>query len=69
MLTNLLTPTHVAILMIVLLLIFGPKRLPQTGRALGSGLREFKDAIRGRDLQPAELPNCDATTPTLGETS
>ena len=44
---NLLTPTHVAIILIVLLLIFGPKRLPQTGRALGRGIREFKDAITG----------------------
>ena len=40
MTTGLLTPTHVAILLIVALLILGPKRLPQTGRALGQGLRE-----------------------------
>ena len=45
MATTLLTPAHIAIVLIVLLLIFGPKRLPQTGRALGAGIREFKDAI------------------------
>ena len=49
MTTGLLTPTHVAILLVVALLILGPKRLPQTGRALGQGLREFKHGISGRD--------------------
>jgi len=46
---GLLTPTHVAILVIVALLILGPKRLPEAGRALGTGICEFKDAIIGRD--------------------
>lgn len=35
------------VLLIVVLLIFGPKRLPELGRGLGSGLREFKDSITG----------------------
>jgi sec-independent protein translocase protein TatA len=43
--TSLLTPTHIAILLIVLLLLFGPRRAPEAGRALGQGIREFKDAI------------------------
>jgi sec-independent protein translocase protein TatA len=43
--TNLLTPTHIAILVMVLLLLFGAKRLPETSRALGTSMREFKDAI------------------------
>jgi sec-independent protein translocase protein TatA len=55
-LTNLLTPTHIAILLAVLLLIVGPKRLPQTGRALGSGIREFKDAIRGNEHPTGDTP-------------
>ncbi len=45
--TGLLTPTHIAIVLVVLVLIFGPKRLPQTGRALGRGMREFKDGLTG----------------------
>jgi len=45
--TGLLTPAHVGLILIVLLLIFGPRRLPETGRALGGGIREFKDAITG----------------------
>ena len=47
--TGLLTPTYAAILLIVALLILGPTRLPAAGRALGTGIREFKDAITGRD--------------------
>ena len=45
--TGLLTPEHVGVILIVLLLVFGPKRLPEAGRALGRGIREFKDAITG----------------------
>ena len=47
MASNLLTPAHIAIVLIALVLIVGPKRLPQTGRALGSAIREFKHAIIG----------------------
>ncbi len=36
------------ILLVILLLIFGPKRLPGLGRQLGSGMREFKDSITGK---------------------
>jgi sec-independent protein translocase protein TatA len=53
MISTLLTPSHVAILLVALLLIFGPKRLPETGRALGKGMREFKDGLMGRDGRPA----------------
>ncbi len=49
MTTALLTPTHIAILLIVALLILGPKRLPQAGRAVGTSIREFKDAITGHE--------------------
>ncbi|MEA2178135.1 MAG: sec-independent protein translocase protein TatA [Solirubrobacteraceae bacterium] len=43
------------IVLFVVLLILGPKRLPGLGRSLGGGLREFKDSIRGRDKEPEEL--------------
>jgi sec-independent protein translocase protein TatA len=46
-------PLHIAFLLVILLLIFGAKRLPEMGRSLGSGLRGFKDAISGET--PAEL--------------
>ena len=41
-------PWELLILLAVVLLIFGPKRLPQLGRSLGSGARQFRDSIRGR---------------------
>jgi sec-independent protein translocase protein TatA len=42
------------IILIVVLLIFGPKRLPQLGRQLGGGMREFKDSIAGKDKDDDE---------------
>ena len=47
------------IILIVLLVIFGPKRLPEMGRSLGRGMREFKESITGKDDdedQPREIP-------------
>ena len=40
-------PIHLAFLLVILLLIFGAKRLPEIGRSLGSGLRGFKESING----------------------
>jgi sec-independent protein translocase protein TatA len=40
-------PWELAILLVVVLLIFGPKRLPEMGKSLGKGMREFKDSITG----------------------
>lgn len=60
-------PTHIAFLFVLLLLVFGAKRLPELGRSLGSGLRGFKDAISG-DLEPARLePTTMANTPEVNE--
>jgi len=57
------------ILLLVLLLVFGPKRLPEMGRQLGKGMREFKDSVSGKydddeDVveEAAELP--PATEPS-----
>jgi sec-independent protein translocase protein TatA len=47
-------PLHIAFLVVILLLVFGAKRLPEIGRSLGSGMREFKDSISGEaNKQPA----------------
>ena len=40
-------PLEIVILLVIVLLIFGPKRLPDLGRSLGRGMREFKDSISG----------------------
>ena len=51
-------PTHIAILVVVLLLVFGAKRIPEIARSLGSGMREFKDSVSGG---PSSTP--EALTP------
>ena len=45
-------PLHIVFLVVILLLVFGAKRLPEIGRSLGSGMREFKDSISGESRQP-----------------
>jgi sec-independent protein translocase protein TatA len=42
-------PLELGIILLIILVIFGPKRLPGLGRQLGSGMREFKESITGRD--------------------
>jgi sec-independent protein translocase protein TatA len=45
-------PLEIIILLVIVLVIFGPKRLPELGRGLGKGMREFKDSVTGKD-EPA----------------
>jgi sec-independent protein translocase protein TatA len=49
-------PTELIIVLIIALVILGPKRLPSAGRSLGQGLREFRDGIAGRGDARAEIP-------------
>jgi sec-independent protein translocase protein TatA len=53
-------PTHIAFIVVILLLVFGARRLPEIGRSLGTGMREFKDSISGdrshTDQQPTLTP-------------
>ena len=44
---GLLSPGHLVIVLVIALLVLGPKRLPEFGRSLGSGIRGFKEAITG----------------------
>ncbi len=58
--------TGLIVILIVALLVFGPKRLPEIGRSLGKGMREFKDSISGGSHDDkAELPprSSDESTP------
>lgn len=57
-------PIHIAFLLIVLLLVFGAKRLPEMGRSLGSGMRGFKESLGGQPPQDAPLP---APLPDAGD--
>ena len=44
---ELLTPTHLILVLFVALLVFGPRKLPELGKGLGEGLKGFKDGIKG----------------------
>ena len=44
---ELLTPTHLLLVLVVALLLFGPRKLPELGKGLGEGIRGFKDGIKG----------------------
>jgi sec-independent protein translocase protein TatA len=47
-------PLHIAFLVVILLLVFGAKRLPEIGRSLGSGMREFKQSVTGESSPPEQ---------------
>ena len=63
MFTGLESPAHLMILLIIFLLLFGPKRLPELGRSLGSGIRAFKHSLTEetadsfRSVDAAALPS------------
>jgi sec-independent protein translocase protein TatA len=58
-------PLEIVGLLLLALLLFGAKRLPEIGRSLGSGMREFKDSVSGRTNDRTELPigTQDTTAP------
>ena len=61
------SPTHLVALLLIALLLFGARRLPEIGRSLGSGMREFKDSVTDSN-KPEELPVPVETTPTAPDT-
>ena len=50
MIGNILSPTHLLLVLVVALIVLGPKRLPEVGRGLGSAIRDFKGSVSGADL-------------------
>lgn len=67
-------PLEIAIVLVIVLLIFGPKRLPGLGKQLGTGMREFKDSISGKSSdadedRPAEAPRAVAAAPAAEDPS
>jgi sec-independent protein translocase protein TatA len=47
-------PLEIIVVLVIVLIIFGPKRLPDLGRSLGRGMREFKDSVTGKDKEEEE---------------
>lgn len=52
MVGDILQPTHLVFVLVVALLVLGPKKLPEVGRQLGNGLRDFRNAINGERSEP-----------------
>jgi sec-independent protein translocase protein TatA len=50
------------VILIIALLVLGPKKLPEVGRSMGRGMREFKDSLAGNDSDD-ETPSIKPTTP------
>ena len=58
-------PTELIIVLVIALIVLGPKRLPEVGRSIGNGMREFKDSISGdsrRDDDDDEYAPLDRKT-------
>ena len=55
---------EVLLLLLVMLLVFGPKRLPEMGRSLGHGIREFKDSVTGNEIRDDEPQKVELVPPT-----
>ena len=51
---NIFQPTHLLLILVVALLVLGPKRLPEAGRAIGAGIRDFRSAMSGDTAQSHE---------------
>ena len=59
-------PLELIIVLVIVLVIFGPKRLPGLGRSLGTGMREFKDSVTGKS-EDEEPPQLEADARAHGE--
>jgi sec-independent protein translocase protein TatA len=60
---DILQPTHLLFVLVVALLVLGPKRLPEVGRALGKGLRDFRSAISGEERPESTIPPANDPAP------
>jgi sec-independent protein translocase protein TatA len=65
-----LGPGELIVILVIALLVLGPKRLPEAGRSVGKGIREFKEAITGKDdddtiAKIGQHPHDSHTTPKL----
>jgi sec-independent protein translocase protein TatA len=54
MFSGLESPMHLLVVLIVAVLVLGPKKLPEAARGLGSGIRQFKDSLDGKEPAAVE---------------
>lgn len=75
--TDILAPSHIVLILVVALIVLGPKRLPEVGRSLGRGLRDFRSGLQGAQdeargvfhdaLDEPSQPPEDSTVSTVSE--
>ncbi len=58
-----ISPIQIIIVLVIALLVFGPKRLPEMGRSIGRGLREFKGAVLDHDEPPSRRDEPEPARP------
>lgn len=58
------SPIELIIILVVVLIVFGPKRLPDLGRSLGRGMREFKESVTGKDKDELPEGSAEKSEPT-----
>jgi sec-independent protein translocase protein TatA len=63
MVGDILQPTHLLLILVVALLVLGPKRLPEVGRSVGKGLRDFRQAVTGVTDLRHEVTGTEAPKP------
>jgi sec-independent protein translocase protein TatA len=61
---NSIGPTELIIVLVIVLVIFGPKRLPGLGRSLGSGMKEFRDSVTGKSRRDDDDDDDDDGAPS-----
>jgi len=76
MFSGLENPTHILMLLLLVGLFFGAKRLPEVGRSLGTGMREFRDSVTGRtpvlngeSASPPDVSQASEVGPPNAETT
>ena len=66
MIEGLLQPTHLLIILVIALFVFGPKKLPELGQGLGKGIRSFRDSMKNatEDPEKTETPHVTSSETT-----
>ncbi len=59
MLTGLASPSHLIIVLVIILLLFGAKRIPELAKGLGMGIKEFREGVSVSDDSKPEVPGID----------
>ena len=61
MFTGLASPSHLIIVLVIILLLFGAKRIPELAKGLGSGIKEFREGVSAGDDTKPEVPESEKT--------